>query len=157
MALDIIRPSEIKDGDTLLSVLAVPFEGHRTLETCRQLPRVWDDGFGPVWGYYETMGLLGVVRAPSWEAAWSCTVDEIMDDADEDDVPDADGNLPEGCHYRDSGIPSSHGFTNSIAREDINGNELRRLPEREREDANPTGYYLLVDREEEEEEVADGD
>lgn len=92
--------------------------------------RFWDEGFGPLWVYREALGVVGVVRATTWEEAWNCVVDEIMDDADPTDVennPDEDGNLPEGVHYRGSGIPSNEGLDSPLAAEDLNGSSLDQL------------------------------
>jgi hypothetical protein len=92
--------------------------------------RVWDDGFGPLWVYRESLGAVGVVRAKTWEDAYSCVVDEIMGDADmsdPDNIPEADGNLPEGLHWRGSGVPSNEGLESPLASEDLNGSLLDRL------------------------------
>ena len=98
--------------------------------------RTWDDGFGPLWVYLESFGPVGVVRARTWEDAYACVVDEIMDDADPSD-PDTyarsydetaeDGELAEGCYYRGSGVPSNPALRSPIAREDLNGSRLVRL------------------------------
>ena len=92
--------------------------------------RIWDDGFGPLWIYRESLGAVGVVRAKTWEDAYSCVVDEIMGDGDMDDAdnqPDADGNLPEGLQWRGSGVPSNEGLESPLAAEDLNGSLLDRL------------------------------
>ena len=92
--------------------------------------RVWDDGFGPLWVYLETLGAVGVVRAKTWEDAYDCVVDEIMDDADmsdPDNHPDVDGNLPEGLYYRSSGVPSNEGLESLIASSDLNGSRVELL------------------------------
>ena len=89
--------------------------------------RIWDEGFGPLWVYRESLGVVGVVRAATWEDAHECVVDEIMSDADvadEDNQPDADGNLPEGLHWRGSGVPSQEGLESPLAAEDLNGSSL---------------------------------
>jgi len=89
--------------------------------------RVWDEGFGPLWVYRESLGAVGVVRARTWEEAHECVVDEIMDDGDIDDTdnqPDADGNLPEGLSWRSSGVPSQEGLESPLAQEDLNGSLL---------------------------------
>jgi len=41
--------------------------------------KVYDDGFGPLWAYSEVYGVMGVVRASTWEDAYGCCQDEIMD------------------------------------------------------------------------------
>jgi len=92
--------------------------------------RVWDEGFGPLWVYRETLGPVGVVRAHTWEEAFASVQDEIMGDADPDDPdnrPDAEGNLPEGVVYRSNGIPAQEGLNSPLAAEDLNGSSLNRL------------------------------
>ena len=98
--------------------------------------RTWDDGFGPLWVYLESLGPVGVVRARTWEDAYACVVDEIMDDADPSD-PDTyarsydetaeEGELAEGCTCRANGVPSNPALRSPIAREDLNGSRLVRL------------------------------
>ena len=92
--------------------------------------RFWDEGFGPLYVYRETLGVVGVVRAMSWHDAWECVVDEIMCDADPkdpDNHPDQYGNLPEGIHWRGSGVPSNEGLESPVAAEDLNGSSLDEL------------------------------
>ena len=96
--------------------------------------RTWDDGFGPLWIYRESLGPVGIVRATSWEDAWECVVDEIMPDGDEADAQEEDmgaggerGDLAEGYHWRGNGIPSNDGLSSPIAAEDLNGARLEPL------------------------------
>lgn len=92
--------------------------------------RFWDEGFGPLWVYRESLGVVGVVRASTWEEAYECVVDEIMGDADmadPDNQPDKDGNLPEGLHWRGNGVPANEGLESPLAAEDLNGSLLDRL------------------------------
>jgi hypothetical protein len=96
----------------------------------RSLP-VWDDGFGPLWIYRDSTGVVGIVRAESWEKAYECVVDEIMPDADPtdpDNAPDAQGNLPEGVHYRGC-TPSNSHLKSHLAQSDLNGESLDPLTE----------------------------
>jgi len=87
--------------------------------------RIWDAGFGPLWIYREPLGVLGIVRASTWEEAYECVIDEIMHDADPtdfDDWPtDGEQDLPEGVHYRYNGVPSNDGLESAMAAEDLNG------------------------------------
>lgn len=97
--------------------------------------RTWDEGFddSPLFVYLNSLGPAGVVRAPTWEEAWECTVDEIMPDADPSD-PDsyarsydetaAEGDLAEGVYHRSSGTPSNDGLTSPLAQDDLNGSRL---------------------------------
>lgn len=101
--------------------------------------RCWDQHCGEyLWLYLESLGPLGIVRADTWETAYECVVDEIMDDADELSTWDAEeqeralktGELREGCHYRSNGAPCNgqyhptHALKTGIAQEDLNGSLL---------------------------------
>jgi hypothetical protein len=72
--------------------------------------RFWDDGFGDLWLYVESLGPVGIVRADTFECAWQCVVDEIMSDADPADM----------YTYARSYDPD--------AAEDPNGGQLLRIP-----------------------------
>lgn len=90
--------------------------------------RFYDDGFGPVWIYQDAGGLLGIVRAQSWDDAWSIVEDEVLDDANEDDLRAATSDeLPEGCGYRPNGMGSNPWNETPVYQEDLNGSELRLL------------------------------
>lgn len=101
----------------------------RVTSTSGRTVRHWDDGFGPLWVYRESLGVLGVVRAQTWHDAWECVVDEILADADMDDPDnfDEDGCPAEGVHWRGSGVPSNDGLDSPLAREDPNGSLLEPL------------------------------
>jgi hypothetical protein len=115
-----VKPSELTDERSLTAV-----------RTRFDNPvRIWDEGWGPLWVYRETLGVVGVVRARTWEEAHECVVDEIMCDADLDDPdnqPDEQGNLPEGLHWRSNGVPSQEGLSSPLAAEDLNGSLLDAL------------------------------
>ncbi|MBK6942475.1 MAG: hypothetical protein IPH13_20050 [Planctomycetes bacterium] len=112
-------------------------DDHRVVEVCvKGTPtRLWDDGFGPLWVYRESFGVLGVVRARTYEDAYTCVVDEIMDDATWADVEAARGGaagdapveLPEGFEYRSSGVPSNPALKSAIASFDLNYSSLDSL------------------------------
>jgi hypothetical protein len=95
--------------------------------------RWWDDGFGPLWVYRETLGVLGVVRAQTWASAWECVVDEIMDGCTWDELEPEEqaafknGEDVEGVTFRNNGEPCSPWAKGEYAREDINGCSLDRL------------------------------
>lgn len=72
---------DMKDEQTL--------RGART-EHGTQIP-TYDDGSGPVWLYREAGGLVGVVRARTWEDAYEICQDEIMTRVDEGEVIEAFG------------------------------------------------------------------
>jgi hypothetical protein len=44
---------------------------------------VYDDGFGPLWIHRDSMGVSGIVRARTWEDAYSICEDEFFPEADE--------------------------------------------------------------------------
>jgi hypothetical protein len=44
---------------------------------------VYDDGFGPLWISRNSIGINGIVRAKSWEDAYSICEDEFFPEADE--------------------------------------------------------------------------
>lgn len=102
-------------------------EGREVLDgTCAL--RWYDDGYGKLWVYGESIGARGVVRAPTWEAAWEVTINEIMDEATYAEMIDDcgltaeevqeledGGELPEGYYHRDGGELSSW---------DLNGSSL---------------------------------
>ena len=90
----------------------------------------WDETFGLIWIYRDASGLIGIVRAQSWEEAYECVTDEIMSDADPDDPdnqPDEDGNLPEGIYCRGNGVPSNPNRHSYLASYDLNGESLQPL------------------------------
>jgi hypothetical protein len=100
--------------------------------TSYDVKRLYDDGSGPVWIYQDASGLLGIVRAETWEKAYDIVMDEILDDADPDylanpgyDVPEDE--LPEGCEYRPSGAGSNPWNQTAIYQEDLNGSQLELL------------------------------
>src|SRR5215831_2643537 len=43
----------------------------------------YDDGFGPLWISLNSLGINGIVRAKSWEDAYSICEDEFFPEADE--------------------------------------------------------------------------
>jgi hypothetical protein len=44
---------------------------------------VYDDGFGPLWIHRCSIGISGIVRAQTWEDAYSICEDEFFPEADE--------------------------------------------------------------------------
>lgn len=126
-------------------------------QTYRKGPRWWDEGYGKLWAYSETLGLMGVVRARTWEAAYEACSDEIMhgctwaelleecdlncaegcacneetetlcDEAQERAEIQESGNLPEGHGYRSNGEPSNEGIHGEFYSYDLNGQALEEL------------------------------
>lgn len=64
----------IKDGQTLVS--ACYAYGKTPIDT-------YDDGFGPLWISRNSIGINGIVRAQTWEDAYSICEDEFFMEADE--------------------------------------------------------------------------
>ena len=64
----------IKDGDTLT--------GARFTGSDTAIP-VYDDGFGPMFILRDSMGVLGIVRAQTWEDAYGICEDEFFPEASE--------------------------------------------------------------------------
>lgn len=62
----------IQDGDSLTSASR---NGH-SIQT-------YDDGFGPFWIHRDSMGISGIVRAQTWEDAYSICEDEFFPEASE--------------------------------------------------------------------------
>lgn len=54
-----------------------------TNEFGRSIP-VYDDGYGPLWIHRDSMGITGVVRARTWEDAYSICEDEFFPAGDEE-------------------------------------------------------------------------
>ena len=45
--------------------------------------QTYDDGYGPLWISRDSMGINGIVRAQTWEDAYSICEDEFFSEADE--------------------------------------------------------------------------
>ena len=45
--------------------------------------KTYDDGFGPIWIHRDSTGISGIVRAQTWEDAYSICEDEFFPEADE--------------------------------------------------------------------------
>lgn len=68
------RKDLIQDGESLVSAKRNGSE--------YEIP-VYDDGFGPLFIHCDTMGISGIVRARTWEDAYSICEDEFFPEADE--------------------------------------------------------------------------
>ena len=53
--------------------------------------KIYDDGFGPLWIYGESLGAAGIIRAQTFENALEIAYDEILTPIDESDLLDAFG------------------------------------------------------------------
>ena len=95
--------------------------------------KVYDDGIGPLWVYRNSLGIVGIVRAQTWEDAYDTILDEILVPLSPEDVeeyaydPDGGGNrergeLAEGHHYM-----ANAGTSTGIVSTDLNGESLDEL------------------------------
>jgi len=104
--------------------------------------RTYDDGFGPLWIHRDSMGISGIVRAQTWEDAYSICEDEFFPAADEDAAADYEEieALPEGKErdhleacweesfgYRGNSRKEEDGSLSSVYWKDLNGDALDRL------------------------------
>jgi hypothetical protein len=117
-------------------LLSAHNEFGRTLQT-------YTDGYGPLFILRDSMGILGIIQASTWEDAWSIAEDEFFPEADEatweaiaqecdcanpeelmDNAifQDAYGFRPNG---RNSGDKHGHG----IYQRDLNGEALDQVTE----------------------------
>ena len=86
--------------------------------------RFWDDGMGPLWLYRDAGGTIGIVRAQTWEDAYECVLDEILQPISVEDAKEAfdeNGELMEGYQFQ----PNSTGT--GIVSIDLNGEQLEPL------------------------------
>jgi hypothetical protein len=104
---------------------------------------VYDDGFGPLWIHRDSMGISGIVRARTWEDAYSICEDEFFPAGDDDAATDYAEleALPEGSKernhleacwdeaygYRGNSRTMEDGTESSIYAKDLNGDCLDRL------------------------------
>ena len=124
-----ITPSQIADAHSIITVNSrfgypVAF---------------WDDGSGPLWIHRDSMGITGIIRAQTWEDAYSAAEDELFPAGDED-AAEAMREIeatPEGeerdhlqaCFdevygYRGSARQMPDGTLSSIYSKDLNGDSL---------------------------------
>lgn len=105
--------------------------------------RTYDDGYdGPLFIHRDSMGISGIVRAQTWEDAYSICEDEFFPSADEeaieemkriDTMPDGkEKNHAQACWdesygFRGNGRKESDGTTSYIYAKDLNGDYLDRL------------------------------
>ena len=60
--------------------------------TCGGYPlKVYDDGFGPLFAYRETFGVIGIVRAQTWHDALEIVYDDILTPIPVEELPEAYG------------------------------------------------------------------
>jgi len=114
--------------------------------------RVYDDGYGPIWGLYDSMGLLGLVRASTFSEAYELCEDEIFPEAQEtvDDLIEEYGEewhedpcFLEGYGFRPNGRNEHDTIGHGIYHRDLNGESLVKL---DRESLREQGIKLDVRR-----------
>jgi len=103
---------------------------------------IYDDGYGPLFIHRDSMGVSGVVRAQTWEDAYSICEDEFFQAGDEDAneemqrieaMEDGDEkNHAQACWdeaygYRGNSRRMPDGSTSSIYAKDLNGGSLEQL------------------------------
>lgn len=131
--------------------IALPDDKQLTGATSRSrhvIP-VYDDGFGPLWIHRDSMGISGIVRAQTWEDAYSICEDEFFPSGDEDAAEEmtkieampegeernhAQACFDEAFGYRGNGRRESDGSTSYIYAKDLNGDSLEPLTEQLRAD-----------------------
>lgn len=104
--------------------------------------KVYDDGFGPLWIHRDSMGISGIVRAQTWEDAYSICEDEFFTAADEDAQKDYEeieacqdakekehlqACWDEAYGYRGNNLRLPDGTLSFIYARDLNGDALDRL------------------------------
>lgn len=110
----------LKDETSLESV---KFQSGTTID-------IYDDGWGPLWIMRNSICIDGVIRASSWEDAYSCWEDEIAIDGDdmpeefEDDHEEACWNEANGFR---GGMPANPRLKSLVYARDLNGEYLQPL------------------------------
>jgi hypothetical protein len=104
--------------------------------------KFYDNGFGPLWVLRDSMGIVGIVRAETWEEAYECAEDELFPEADEATWEamakecDHTGHLDtlmdndiwqENYGMRPNGRNSTDTHGHGVYQKDLNGEALDRL------------------------------
>lgn len=95
---------------------------------------VYDDGFGPLWIHRHSIGISGIVRAQTWEDAYSICEDEFFPEASETlaELQNTDAWLDNGLFqesfgFRPNGPNKNDRRKHGIYAKDLNGDRLDRL------------------------------
>lgn len=103
---------------------------------------VYDDGFGPLFIHRDSMGISGIVRAQTWEDAYSICEDEFFPAADDEageemqriealedgeEKDHAQACWDEAYGYRGNSKRMDDGTLSSIYAKDLNGDALDKL------------------------------
>jgi hypothetical protein len=85
---------------------------------------VYDDGFGPLWIHRDSMGISGIIRAASWEDAYSIAEDEFFPEAEETEADFVaeygEDFLEDACWQEAFGFRPNGG----VYQKDLNGDSL---------------------------------
>ena len=89
---------------------------------------VWDECFGNLYISRDSMGILGIVRADSWEKAYKCCEDEFFPRASLEDQSEFEKEFG-ATWYDDPCWQEQYGFSgnNGIYVKDLNGDSLKVL------------------------------
>lgn len=99
----------------------------------------YDNGSGPLWVLRDSMGIVGVVRADTWEDAYEIAEDELFPEADlswEDIARECECDpevlmdnaiFQEGYGFRPNGRNSTDKLGHGIYSRDLNGECLDKL------------------------------
>jgi hypothetical protein len=105
----------------------------------------YDDGYGPLFIHRDSMGISGIVRAKTWEDAYSICEDEFFPAGDEDAnaeaqkieaMPDGEEKSheqacwDEAYGYRGGGREESDDSLSCIYAKDLNGDSLDLLTQK---------------------------
>ena len=103
---------------------------------------IYDDGFGLLFIHRNSMGISGIVRAQTWEDAYSICEDEFFPSGDEDaneesekieamddgeEKDHAQNCWEESYGYRGNGRKMDDGSVSYIYAKDLNGDSLEKL------------------------------
>jgi hypothetical protein len=90
--------------------------------------KTYDDGYGPLWILRDSMGVCGIVRAQTWEDAYSICEDEIFPDPDpEEEATWTDETFDDPCWQESYGYRPNYNGTSCHYQKDPNGDYLERL------------------------------
>jgi len=94
---------------------------------------IYDDGYGPLFIHRDSMGVTGIVRARTWEDAYSIVEDEFLPSADEthaefiaeygEDYTE-DAAWQESYGFRSNSRTEPDGTQSSVYAKDLNGDSL---------------------------------
>ena len=124
------------DNELLESVHALDFEGDEP--SAKNSVPFYDDGFGPLWILRDTTGIVGIIRATTYEDAYGIAEDELYPEADVDDwEKEAKGDgfdnidtymesaiFQENYGFRPNGCNMKDVHKHGIYQKDLNGESL---------------------------------